>query len=103
MFSDIRKHPLRRGLEEQLVEARRQLKEQENRLAQLKYEWNIAKRLRNQANSEEEREKWRIQSDAYLGLVMRQESVIGEIRERIDRHRSKLAELDTPEIGDVRQ
>jgi hypothetical protein len=81
-------------VQKQLIEARRQLRQQENRLAQLKYEWNIAKRLRNQAHSEEEREKWRVQSDAYMGLVMQQESVIEENMARIDRHQLELAELD---------
>jgi hypothetical protein len=85
----------RRGVQKQLIEARRQLKQQENRLAQLTYEWNIAKRLRNQAHSEEEREKWHVQSDAYMGLVMQQESDIEEMMARIDRYQLELAELDT--------
>lgn len=94
MYSDTMQQSLRGELHGKLVKARRQLKKQEKRLAQLNYEWSIAKRLRNQAHSEDEREKWRVQSDAYLGLVMQQESVIEEIKERIDRHRSSLAELD---------
>jgi hypothetical protein len=94
MHSDTMQQSLRGSLHGKLVKARRQLKEQEKRLAQLNYEWSIAKRLRNQAHSEDEREKWRVQSDAYLGLVMQQERVIEEIKERIDRHRSSLAELD---------
>jgi hypothetical protein len=95
MLSNTMDQSLRRDLKGKLVKARRQLKEQEKRLAQLNYEWSIAKRLRNQAHSEDEREKWRVQSDAYLGLVMQQEGVIEEIKERIDSHRSSLAELDT--------
>lgn len=102
MFSEIMKESLRGDLKGKLAKARRQLKEQEKRLAQLNYEWNIAKRLRNQAHSEEEREKWRVQSDAYLGLVMQQETNIEEIKECIDRHRSSLAELDA-HLGDQEQ
>jgi hypothetical protein len=89
------KRSLRSELTEQLIEARRQLKDQEQRLARLKYEWGIAKRLRHQARTEDEREKWRVQSDAYMGQVLQQESVIDEIKESIDNHRAKLAELDT--------
>jgi hypothetical protein len=103
MFSDISENSLRHGVLEQLTEARRQLKEQEKRLAQLNYEWNIAKRLRSHASNEEEREKWRVQSDAYLGLVMQQESKIETIKESIDHHRSKLAELDTRTTGEIGQ
>ena len=95
MFSDFMKDSLRSQVTEQLTEARRQLREQEKRLAQLRYEWNIAKRLRHQAHSEDEREKWGVQSDAYMGLVLQQEGVIQEIQANIDRHRSRLDELDT--------
>jgi hypothetical protein len=80
---------------DQLAEARRQLREQEQTLARLNYEWGISKRLRTQAPSEDEREKWRVQSDVYMGLVLQQESVIEEIKESIDNHRAKLTELDT--------
>ena len=93
-MNDTIQEPPRRGVQKQLIEARRQLKDQENRLAQLTYEWNIAKRLRKQAHSEEEREKWRVQSDAYMGLVMQQESAIEEIMARIDRYQLELAALD---------
>lgn len=94
MLSDFMKESIRRQLTEQLIEARRHLREQEKRLAQLKYEWNIAKRLRHQAPNEDEREKWRVQSDAYLGLVLQQEEVMHQIKESIDRHQSQLTELD---------
>jgi hypothetical protein len=101
MLSEGMDRSLRGDLREQLLNALRQLKEQEQRLAQLNYEWGIAKRLRHQAHSEEEREQWRVQSDAYLGLVMQQEGVIEEIKASIDDHRSRLAELDTQEIGQI--
>jgi hypothetical protein len=103
MFTETTGQSQSRGLADQLADARRQLKAEERRLAQLKYEWYIAKRLRNQARSEEEREKWRVQSDAYLGLVMQQEGVIEEINARIDRHRSTLAELDQGVAGEARR
>jgi hypothetical protein len=101
MLSEGMNRSLRGNLKEQLIKARRQLREQEQRLAQLNYEWGIAKRLRHQAPSEEEREQWRVQSDAYMGLVMQQEGVIEKIKASIDHHRSQLAELDTQEIGEM--
>jgi hypothetical protein len=101
MLSEYMKRSVRDDLEEQLTGARRELKRQQQRLAQLKYEWNIAKRLRSQAPNEEEREQWRVQSDAYLGLVMQQEGVIEEIEESIARHRSMLAELDVSKTSET--
>jgi hypothetical protein len=94
MISDFMKRSIRHQLTEQLTDARRQLREHENRLARLKFEWGIAKRLRVQASDEDEREKWRVQSDAYLGLVLKQENVIEEIKQSIDHHRSQLSALD---------
>jgi hypothetical protein len=102
MVSECIKSALHQDYHEQLIQARRELRGQENRLAQLKYEWAIAKRLRTQAPNEDEREKWRVQSDAYMALVLQQESVIDEIKEDIERHRSRLAAmegLDTSETG----
>ncbi len=96
MLSDFMKRSLRHEIVEQLTEARRQLRDQEQLLARLKYEWSIARRLRNQARSEDEREKWHVQSDAYMGLVMQQESIIAELEESIDLHQSRLAELGPP-------
>jgi hypothetical protein len=96
MPSNEMNSPLRRQLAEDLAKARRQLREQEQRLAQLNYEWSIAKRLRKQAHTEDEREKWRVQSEAYLGMVMQQEEIIEEIRETVARRQSTLAELDSP-------
>ena len=96
MLSDSIDNTRRQGYEAQLTKARRDLREQEQRLAQLKYEWGIAKRLRTQAPNEDEREKWRVQSDAYLGLVMQQEGVIEEIREFIGNQESWLTGLSTP-------
>jgi hypothetical protein len=84
----------RREIVERLAQARREQKEQEYRLAQLKYEWGIAKRMRNQARSEDEREKWRVQSDVCMGLILQQESLITEIKENIEHYRSMLAELN---------
>jgi hypothetical protein len=94
MMNEFKKTSLRQNLEEQLAKARRELRTQEQRLAHLKYEWGIAKRLRTQAPTEDEREKWYVQSDAYLGLVMQQENFIEQIQENIDRHRCLLTELD---------
>ena len=101
MLNNQMKSPLRHQLTEELAKARRQLREQEQRLAHLNYEWSIAKRLRNQAHTEDEREKWRVQSDAYMGMVMQQEASIDEIREAVARRQSKLAELDNALTGDV--
>jgi len=103
MFGDFMRQTLRRELIEQLTAARRQLREQEQRLARLKYEWNIAKRLRSQAHSEDEREKWRVQSDVYMGLVVQQESAVKETQEHIDRHQTMLAKLDAPTVGETGQ
>lgn len=94
MPDDLTQGVLRRELVERLAQARRERKEQEQRLAQLKYEWGIAKRMRNQARSEDERERWRVQSDVYLGLILQQESVIAEIEASIERYRNELAELE---------
>lgn len=88
---------------ERLAEARRELREQEQTLARLKYEWGIAKRLRSQARSEDEREKWRVQSDACMGLVLQQESVIEEIKEIINQHQARLAELDARLSSEARE
>ena len=103
MLSNQMKSPVRRQLAEDLAKARRQLREQEQRLAQLNYEWNIAKRLRNQAHTEDEREKWRVQSDAYMGMVVQQEELIEETRGIVARRQSTLAELDNPLTGEVEQ
>lgn len=100
MLSEFMKSALRRQLADQLTRERRHLRDQEQRLARLKYEWGIAKRLRYQANTEDEREKWRVQSDAYMGLVLQQESVLEEIRESIGRRESRLAELDKEATGE---
>lgn len=86
--------PKRHELVERLAQARRQLRDEEQKLAQLRYEWNIARRLRNQAHSEEEREKWRIQSDVYMKLVVEQEGVVAEARARVNRRQAQLTELD---------
>ena len=94
MPNDNVKGSARRELLEQLTAGRRQLRELEKSLAQLKYEWSIAKRLRHQAASEDEREKWRVQSDAFLGMVLQQESAIDELKQTIDRHQARLAKLD---------
>ena len=96
MFNDSEYSTARRDIEAQLTKARRDLREQEHRLAQLKYEWGIAKRLRTRASNEDEREKWRVQSDAYLGLVMQQEGVIEGIKEWIGDHQSRLSNMNTP-------
>jgi RNA processing factor Prp31 len=88
---------------ERLAETRRELREQEQTLARLKYEWGIAKRLRSQARSEDEREKWRVQSDACMGLVLQQESVIKEIKETINQHQARLAELDAQLSSEARE
>jgi hypothetical protein len=96
MLSDSEYSTARRDLEAQLTKARRDLREQQQRLAQLKYEWGIAKRLRTRAPNEDEREKWRVQSDAYLGLVMQQEGVIEGIKAWIGDQQSRLADMSTP-------
>lgn len=103
MLSDLMKRSLRRQLTQQLTETRRRLKDQEQRLARLRYEWGIAKRLRSQSRSEDEREKWRVQSDVYMGLVMQQESSIKEIRESIERYQLQLAELDAALTGETKR
>lgn len=100
-MSDDSKHSTQhRELAERLTEARRELREHEQRLAQLKYEWGIAKRLRSQARSEDEREKWSVQSDVCMGLILQQESAIEEIQARIDRHRQEMTELKDRLAGD---
>ena len=52
-----------------------------------------------QAHSEDEREKWRVQSEAYLGMVMQQEEIIEESRAIVARRQSTLDELDNPLTG----
>jgi hypothetical protein len=96
MLSDTDYNTARRDLEAQLTKARRDLREQEQRLAQLKYEWGIAKRLRTRAPNEDEREKWRVQCDAYLGLVMQQEGIVEGIKEWIGDQQSRLADMNAP-------
>ena len=91
---DSSKDTLRHQAAEQLAYARRELREHEQTLAQLNYEWGIAKRMRSQARSEDEREKWRIQSDAYMGLVLQQEGIIGELKGTISEHQKRLSDLD---------
>lgn len=103
MLSDFMKRALRREVTAQLVQARRELRKQEQRLARLKYEWGIAKRMRSQARNEEEREKWRVQCDAHMGLILQQESVVEEIQASIDRHQTRLAELDAQLTGEAKQ
>ena len=94
MLDDVTHNAIRRDLIEQLAQAHREQRELEQTLAWLRYVWGIAKRLRVQAPSEEEREKWRIQSDAYMGLVVQQENVAAEIQKIIDCIQEKLVELD---------
>jgi hypothetical protein len=94
MPSESTERSLRRRLMDRLAREKRNLRDQEQRLARLNYEWSIAKRLRHQANNEDEREKWGVQSDAYLGLVLQQESAIDEIKAVIDRYNSELAKLN---------
>ena len=101
MLSGLMRDTLRHEIAEQLSTMRRQLREQEQRLARLKYEWHIAKRLRSQARNEDEREKWRVQSDVYMGLVMQQESTVQETITDIGRQQAKLAELDAQFIGEA--
>ena len=96
-------HATRHQVAERIAKARRQLREQEQTLARLNYEWGIAKRLRSQAATEDEREKWRVQSDVYMGLVLQQESTIKELKESINHDRAKLTELDTPMANEAQQ
>jgi hypothetical protein len=91
---DSTKDTIHHQAAERLARARRELREHEQTLAQLKYEWGIARRMRSKARNEDEREKWRIQSDAYMGLVLQQESIIGELKETIDEHQKGLSDLD---------
>ena len=95
MSSNSEKRATRHEIAEKLTEARRELREQEQTLARLKYEWSIAKRLRRKAHNEEEREQWHVQSDAYMGMVLQQESAIEETKESIRCHQVKLSELET--------
>ncbi len=95
MLSDFMRETLRQEIAEQLTTARRQLREQEQRLARLRFEWNIARRMRSQARTEDEREKWRVQSDAYLNMVLQQENVIQETQTYVEHHQARLVELDT--------
>lgn len=94
MLPDSEAQDKRRQVTERLSQASRELREQEQALARLKYEWNIAKRLRNQARHEEEREKWQVQSDAYMGMILQQETAIEETQASIADYRAQLAELD---------
>lgn len=103
MLSDFMRQTLRHEIAEQLTAARRHLREQEQRLARLEYEWNIAKRLRSQARTEDEREKWRVQSDVYLSLVLQQESLVKEAQTYVEHHEARLAELDIHLVGETAQ
>jgi len=103
MLSDFMRQTLRHEIAEQLITARRHLREQEQRLARLKYEWNIARRLRSQARTEDEREKWRVQSDVYLNLVLQQESIVQEAQTYVEHHEARLAELDVHFVGEAAQ
>jgi hypothetical protein len=103
MLNDFTQRTKRRELAERLAEARRELREQEQTLARLKYEWGIAKRLRSLARSEDEREKWHVQSDVCMGLILQQESVIAEIQESVKLRQKRLAELDSQSSGDAEQ
>ena len=98
---DSSKDTIRRQAAERLAHARRELREHEQTLAQLNYEWGIAKRMRSKARNEDEREKWRIQSDAYMGLVLQQESIIGELKETIDEHEKRLSDLDCQSVSEA--
>ncbi len=95
MTTDPVKEKVRRQVAERLTQARRELRNEEQRLAQLKYEWGIAKRLRDKAGSEEEREMWRVQSDVYMGLVLQQENEIEEVEQQIALHKAMLLEVDS--------
>ncbi len=94
MHNNFEKQPERRQVYEQLIQARRELYQQEQTLAKIKYEWSIAKRLRRQARDKDEREQWRVQSDVHLGLVMQQERIVRELEERINSHQRMLDEID---------
>ena len=94
MPSNFEKQTERRQVYEQLIQARRELYQQEQTLAKLKYEWNIAKRLRYQARSKDEREQWRVQSDVHLGLVMQQERTVQELEEKVNFHQETLDAID---------
>ncbi|RMF30659.1 MAG: hypothetical protein D6759_11495 [Chloroflexi bacterium] len=85
---------VRQDLRQRLMEAHRRLREEEKTLGRLKYEWALARRLRDRAGNEEERELWRVQSDVYMGLVMQQEQAIAELKETIAVHRAMLAEVE---------
>ena len=80
---------------EQLVQTRRELRKQKQKLAQLKYEWAIAKRRRKQSHSEDEREQWRIQSDVHMGLVLQQENIVKELEEKVSLYQSTRNKIDT--------
>jgi len=95
MNTDPVKMKVRREVAERLTQARRDLRDEEQRLAQLKYEWGIAKRLRDKAGSEEDREKWRVQSDVYMGMVLQQENVIEVAQQQIAVHKAMLIEVDS--------
>lgn len=88
------KQAKRRQAYEQLIQARRELYQQEQTLAKLKYEWNIAKRLSRQARDQDEREQWRVQSDVHLGLVMQQERIVQELGEKVNSRQEALNEID---------
>lgn len=86
---------VRREVAERLTQARRELRNEELRLAQLKYEWGIAKRLKDKAGSEEERQMWRVQSDVYMGMVLQQENAIEAVKQQIAVHKAMLLEVDS--------
>jgi hypothetical protein len=94
MHSNFEKQAQRSQVYAQLIQARRELYQQEQTLAKLNYEWNIAKRLRYQAHDQDEREQWRVQSDVHLGLVVQQEHVVRELAERVNFHQKILDEID---------
>jgi len=89
------KMKVRREVAERLTQARRELRNEELRLAQLKYEWGIAKRLKDKAGSEEERQMWRVHSDVYMGMVLQQENAIEAVKQQIAVHKAMLLEVDS--------
>lgn len=95
MTTKSTKRQVRNEVQERLKQAHRELRVEEQRLAQLKYEWGVAKRLRDKAGSEEEREMWRIQSDVYMGMVVQQETTIDVVEQQIAIRKAMLDEMDT--------
>jgi hypothetical protein len=94
MQGNFEKQAERSQIYAQLIQARRELYQQEQTLAKLNYEWNIAKRLRYQAHDQDEREQWRVQSDVHLGLVVQQERIVQELAERVNFHQEMLGKID---------